>query len=145
EHAHLRSRDGRDPLWPRAGGLGRRRGQLAVEGRQVLALLRRDRQEGRREDALENVAERAPSNRRLTAHARPARKSWDAPACLRSSMAARSSRRRRYLAPIAPGCTLPVHETQRLPQFRGPGRRNRRYVTLRRGGGYGAQPKRPVM
>jgi 2,3,4,5-tetrahydropyridine-2-carboxylate N-succinyltransferase len=36
------------------------------EGRQVLAVLRRDLQEGRREDALEDVVERAAANRRLS-------------------------------------------------------------------------------
>ena len=56
EHEDLRPRDGRDALRPRAGGLGRRLGQLAVEGRQVQPVLRRHRQEGRREDAREDVS-----------------------------------------------------------------------------------------
>ena len=54
-------------LRPRAGRLGRRRGQPAVEGRQVQPLLRGDREEGRREDALEDVAQRAAAHRRLSA------------------------------------------------------------------------------
>ena len=44
EHAHLRPRARRDPLWPSARGRGGRARQLAGRERQVLARVRRDRQ-----------------------------------------------------------------------------------------------------
>src|SRR5690606_11785254 len=62
KHADLRSRDRRDPAGPRARRLGRRARHAAVEGRQVRPLLRRDREEGRREDAREDEPERAAAH-----------------------------------------------------------------------------------
>ncbi len=50
---------------PSAGRLRRRLRQPAVARRQVLPVLRRHRQESRREDARQNLAERAPPHRRL--------------------------------------------------------------------------------
>ena len=75
EHAHLRSRDGRDrptAACPRARSSSR---GTSVEGRQVQLVLRRDREEGRREDSLEDLAQRAPSHGGLAPTPRAAERS----------------------------------------------------------------------
>ena len=54
----LRPGDRRDPLRPRPGRLGGGFRQPALRGRQVQPVLRRDRQEGRREDPRQDQPER---------------------------------------------------------------------------------------
>ena len=54
EHAHLRPGDGRRHLWPRTVRFGGRFRHIAVQRRQMSALLRRHRQKGRRRNACKN-------------------------------------------------------------------------------------------
>ena len=70
EHEDLQPRDRRDLLRPHPAGLGRRVGQPALRRRQVQPLLRRDREAGRRDDALEDQHQRTAA-RRLTRNAAP--------------------------------------------------------------------------
>jgi hypothetical protein len=62
-NAHLRSRDRRDLLRPRARGQRRRVGLAAGRRRQPQPLLRRDRQACRREDAQQDLGQRTAAGR----------------------------------------------------------------------------------
>ena len=104
---------GASHVWPRAGGFGGRRGQPALRAtRRLPALLRGDREAGRRQDALEDQHQRTAAD--VSSQGRPEselRRSAQREAWNRRRCRSISNRRRTSRACASPGGSRPSCST----------------------------------